>query len=45
VFNNLSDDVHADMLAAKDVAAQAIDSGAAAALLQRWITLSSKLAA
>jgi anthranilate phosphoribosyltransferase len=45
VFNGLSGDVHADMLAAKDVAAKAIDSGAAAALLDRWITLSSKLAA
>jgi anthranilate phosphoribosyltransferase len=44
VFNNLSDDVHADMLAAKDVATQAIDSGAAAALLDRWIALSTKLA-
>jgi anthranilate phosphoribosyltransferase len=45
VFNGLSDDVHADMLAAKDVAAKAIDSGAGAALLERWIALSSKLAA
>jgi hypothetical protein len=32
------------MLAAKDVATQAIDSGAAAALLDRWIALSTKLA-
>jgi len=45
VFNGLSDDVHADLLAAKDVVARAIDSGAGAALLDRWITLSSKLAA
>ncbi|EWM12751.1 anthranilate phosphoribosyltransferase, partial [Kutzneria sp. 744] len=35
VFNGLTDDIHADLLAAKDVAAQAIDSGAAAELLDR----------
>ena len=45
VFNGLGDDLHADMRAGLEVAAQAIDSGAAAELLERWITLSSKLAA
>jgi anthranilate phosphoribosyltransferase len=43
VFNGLTDDLHADLRAALDTAAQAIDSGAAAALLDRWITLSAKL--
>jgi anthranilate phosphoribosyltransferase len=43
VFNGLGDDLHADLRAAMATAAQAIDSGAAAALLDRWIALSTKL--
>jgi anthranilate phosphoribosyltransferase len=43
-FRGLSDDLHADLAAALPAAAEAIDSGAAAALLDRWITRSAELA-
>ncbi|AHH95337.1 anthranilate phosphoribosyltransferase [Kutzneria albida] len=43
VYRGLGADLHADLAAALDAVADAVDSGAAAALLERWITLSSKL--
>jgi anthranilate phosphoribosyltransferase len=43
-FRGLSDDLHADLAAALPAAATAIDSGAAAALLDRWITRTAELA-
>jgi len=44
-YRGLSGDLHADLRAGIASAAEAVDSGAAAALLRRWITLSSKLKA
>jgi anthranilate phosphoribosyltransferase len=43
-FRGLSTDLHADLTAAMSVATQAIDSGAAADLLTRWVTRSTELA-
>jgi anthranilate phosphoribosyltransferase len=43
-FRGLSDDLHADLAAALPDAATAIDSGAAADLLSRWVTRSGELA-
>jgi anthranilate phosphoribosyltransferase len=43
VYRGLSGDLHSDMAAAMDEVAQAIDSGVASALLDRWIELSTKL--
>ncbi|HET9138724.1 MAG TPA: anthranilate phosphoribosyltransferase [Actinophytocola sp.] len=43
-FRGLSDDLHADLAAAMESAATAIDSGAAAELLARWVTRSAELA-
>ena len=45
VFNGLGDDLHADLRAGLGSAAEAIDSGAAHDLLDRWTALSQKLAA
>ena len=44
VFNGLGADLHADLGAALETGARAIDSGAGAALLDRWIKLSTELA-
>ncbi|MGW5052458.1 anthranilate phosphoribosyltransferase [Actinokineospora sp. NPDC004072] len=44
-FTGLSGDLHADLKAAIGRAADAIDGGAASALLDRWISLSQRLAA
>lgn len=44
-YRGLSGDLHADLRAGIAAAAQAVDSGAAAELLQRWITLSGELKA
>jgi anthranilate phosphoribosyltransferase len=43
-FRGLSDDLHADLGAALPTAAQAVDSGAAASLLTRWVARSVELA-
>jgi anthranilate phosphoribosyltransferase len=43
-FRGLSDDLHADLAAALPSAAEAIDSGAAAALLERWVARTAELA-
>jgi anthranilate phosphoribosyltransferase len=43
-FNGFSGDLTADLRAGMAVAAEAIDSGAAAALLDRWISRSQQLA-
>jgi anthranilate phosphoribosyltransferase len=43
-FRGLSRDLHADLSATLDDAAHAIDSGAAAKLLDRWIARSAELA-
>jgi anthranilate phosphoribosyltransferase len=43
-FNGFSGDLTADLRAGMTVAAEAIDSGAAAALLDRWISRSQQLA-
>jgi anthranilate phosphoribosyltransferase len=42
-FRGLTDDLHADLAAGLDTAAEAVDSGRGAALLDRWITLSTTL--
>ena len=42
-FRGLTDDLHADLAAGLDTAAEAIDSGRGAELLDRWITLSTTL--
>ncbi|MBV8933308.1 MAG: anthranilate phosphoribosyltransferase [Kutzneria sp.] len=42
-YRGLSGDLHADISAARREMAEAIDSGAAAALLDRWIALSTTL--
>ena len=44
-FRGLSDDLHADLATAMESARQALDSGAAAELLERWIELSNSLRA
>jgi anthranilate phosphoribosyltransferase len=44
-FRGLSNDLHADLGAAMASARQALDSGAAAELLERWITVSTTLRA
>jgi anthranilate phosphoribosyltransferase len=43
-FRGLSADLHSDLRAALPDAAKAVDSGAAAELLDRWVTRSSELA-
>ncbi|WP_436495668.1 anthranilate phosphoribosyltransferase [Actinokineospora sp. HUAS TT18] len=43
-FRGLSDDIHADLEAALGQAANALDSGAASTLLDRWATRSTELA-
>jgi anthranilate phosphoribosyltransferase len=43
-FRGLTDDLHADLAAAGAEAATAIDSGAAANLLDRWVVRSAELA-
>ncbi|HEU5473965.1 MAG TPA: anthranilate phosphoribosyltransferase [Actinophytocola sp.] len=43
-FRGLSGDLHADLAAAMETATEAIDSGAAAGLLNRWVTRSAELA-
>lgn len=43
-FRGLTDDLHADLGAGLGAAAEAIDSGAGAALLDRWVALSRELA-
>jgi anthranilate phosphoribosyltransferase len=43
-FNGLSDDLHADLATAMATATEAIDSGAAGKLLERWIARSAELA-
>ncbi|GLZ34304.1 anthranilate phosphoribosyltransferase [Lentzea sp. NBRC 105346] len=43
--SGLSGDLHADLAAALGRAAEAIDSGAAAALVDRWVTLSTEIKA
>lgn len=43
-FRGLSDDLHADLAAALPDAATAIDSGAAATLLDRWVARTAELA-
>jgi anthranilate phosphoribosyltransferase len=43
-FKGISEDLHADLAAAMETAAAAIDSGAAAELLERWIARSAELA-
>ncbi|GAA4415884.1 anthranilate phosphoribosyltransferase [Actinokineospora soli] len=43
-FRGLTDDLHADLNAGLGAAATAIDSGAAATLLDRWVTLTRELA-
>lgn len=43
-FKGLTEDLHADLGAAMELAAHAIDSGAAGELLERWITRSVELA-
>jgi anthranilate phosphoribosyltransferase len=43
-YRGLTDDLHADLAAGLGTAAEAIDSGAGAALLDRWATLSRSLA-
>ncbi|HEV8558914.1 MAG TPA: anthranilate phosphoribosyltransferase [Actinophytocola sp.] len=43
-FRGLSDDLHADIAAALPPATEAIDSGAAAALLDRWVARTAELA-
>ena len=43
-FKGLSPDLHADLAAARQTAAAALDSGAAAELLERWIARSVELA-
>ena len=42
-FNGLSGDLLADLRAAWSRVAEAVDSGAAATLLERWAALSSSL--
>jgi anthranilate phosphoribosyltransferase len=43
-FHGLTEDLHADLAAALPAAAEAVDSGAAADLLDRWVTRSTELA-
>ena len=43
-FRGFSDDLHADLATAMDAAATAVDSGAAADLLTRWVSRSAELA-
>jgi anthranilate phosphoribosyltransferase len=43
-YHGLSADLHADLAAAMETAARAIDSGAAGELLERWIARSAELA-
>jgi anthranilate phosphoribosyltransferase len=43
-FRGLSQDLHADLEAAMPDAVKAVDSGAAAELLERWVTRSAELA-
>ncbi|WP_156758368.1 anthranilate phosphoribosyltransferase [Actinokineospora pegani] len=43
-FHGFGSDLHADLAAGLEQAARALDSGAAAALLERWTTVSQRLA-
>jgi anthranilate phosphoribosyltransferase len=44
-YQGFSGDLHADLQAGIATVAEAVDSGAAARLLDRWITLSNELRA